>query len=73
MRIKVELEKHETIEDAESFMAKSVQLKHECSGEERYADEYLNELESYVCGEHRKVLKRIAEEVTEEIDRNVNL
>ena len=60
MRVKVELENDETIEDAESFLAKSVAVKQECSGGERYADDYLNELEAYVCSEHRKVLAEIA-------------
>lgn len=67
MKIKVELEKHEHPEDADAFLAKAVTAKNECSGGERYADDWLNELESYVCVEHRKVLDRIAEEVAQEI------
>lgn len=67
MKIKVELEKDETIEGAEAFLVKSVSAKHECSGGERYAEDYLNELEAHVCKEHRKVLDRIAEELTAEV------
>lgn len=72
MRVKIELEKDETIEVAESFLAKSVAVKSECSDGERYADEWLNELEAFVCAEHRKVLDRIAEEITAEINANAH-
>lgn len=68
MKIKVELEKDETIEQAEHLFVKSVSAKQECSGGERYADEYLNELEAHVCSEHRKVLDRIAEEIAAEVN-----
>lgn len=72
MKVKVELEKHEHIEDAEEFLAKAVSAKQECSGGERYADEWLNELEAYVCSEHRKILDRIADEVSAEVLRHVD-
>lgn len=67
MKIKVELDKNERIEDAEEFLVKSVATKQECSGDERYADDYLNEFESYIVSEHRKVLDRIAEEISAEV------
>lgn len=67
MKVKVELERGETIEDADAFLAKAIKQKHECSGGERYADDWLNELEAYVCSEHRKVLDRIAEEIAAEV------
>lgn len=67
MKLKVELAKGETIEQAETLILKAMTVKNECSGGERYADDYLNELEAYVCSEHRKVLDRIAEEVAQEI------
>lgn len=72
MKIKVELEKDETIEQAEHLFVKSVQTKQECSGDERYADDYLNELEAFVCAEHRKVLDRIAEEIVAEVNSHAN-
>lgn len=67
MKIKIHLEKDETIEQAENLLLKSVHAKQECSGGERYADEYLNELEAFVCAEHRKVLKQIEEEILAEV------
>lgn len=67
MKIKVELEKDESIDNAEEFLAKAIHAKQECSGGERYADAYLNELEAYVCSEHQKVLDMIAEEVASEV------
>lgn len=73
MKIKVELEKDEHIEDAETFLAKSVTVKQECSGGERYADDYLNELEAYVCAEHRKVLKQIADEIAHEVSLHADV
>lgn len=73
MRIKVELEKNETVEQAEHLFVKSVHAKQECSGGERYADDYLNELEAFVCAEHRKVLKQIEEEIVAEVNSHADL
>lgn len=72
MKVQIHLDKGETIESAEHSLVKSVQAKQECSGGERYADEWLNELEAFVCSEHRKVLDRIAEEVAAEVEAHAN-
>ena len=72
MKVKVELDSHESVEDAEEFLSKALSAKHDCSGGERYSDDWLNELESYVCSEHRKVLDRIAEEVAAEVEIHAN-
>lgn len=68
----MELDKNESIEDAEMFLAKSVAVKQECSGGERYAEAYLNEFEAYICAEHRKVLKQIADEIAAEVSSHAN-
>ena len=72
MKVKVELEKNETIEDAEEFLAKSVATKQECSGGERYADEWLNEMEAYVCSAHRKLLDGISEEFSQLVNSHAD-
>ncbi len=67
MKLRVELDKDETVEQADELILKAVQAKHECSGGERYADDWLNELEGYVLAQHRRVLDQIAEEIAQEI------
>lgn len=67
MKVKVLLEHGERLEDADQILSKAITAKNECSGGERYADAWLNELEAHVCAEHQKVLDRIAEEVAQEI------
>lgn len=72
MRIQVELEKGETIEAVDHFLAKSLSAKQECSGGERYADDWLNELEAYACSEHRKVLDRLTDEIVNLVQSDAN-
>lgn len=68
VKLKIELGKNESIEDAEEFLAKAAKAKQDCSGEERYADGWLNDLESYACQEHQKVLDQIASEIAAEVE-----
>lgn len=66
MKVKVELEKNETIEDANEFLAKAEKLR-DHSISERYPEDWLNELEAHVNKLHAAVLNQISEEVKKEI------
>lgn len=66
MKLKVELESDETIEQVEDFLEKSLKAKKQCS-EERYSSKFLNEFHSYVCDRHSKLLQDIAYQVDLEI------
>lgn len=71
MKVKVELDKHETIEQAEDFLEKSLQVKKEC-GEERYASEFLNEFHDHVCERHGKLIDDVLYQVALEIKSDAN-
>lgn len=66
MKVKIELDKHETIEQAEDFLEKSIQTKKECS-EERYSSEFLNEFHDHVIQRHNKLLEDLMYQVDLEI------
>jgi len=49
MKIKVELEKGETVEAADEFLAKALAAKTECEHGERYSDDAINEAHDHIC------------------------
>ncbi len=66
-KVKIELKKGETPDEAEEQLLKAMKRKRECSGHERFADEPINEFLDKVCKNHADILKRINKEVKEEI------
>lgn len=50
MKIKVELEKGETVEQADEFLAKALVKKTECEHGEKYSDDAMNEAHDHICG-----------------------
>lgn len=66
MKVKIELEKDESIEDAEHFLVKSIRRKHECS-DERYSDEYLNQFHELICERHSQLVESILKEIEQEV------
>lgn len=67
MKIKVELEKGETLTDAEELMEKALKVKSECDHGERYSDEALNEAHDLICSRFQSLLNSIGSEVEEVI------
>lgn len=49
MKIKVELENEETIEQADEFIMKAISNKTECTHGERYSDDAMNEAHDHIC------------------------
>ena len=72
MKVKIELKKGETAEQADEFLTKALSAKQECSGEERFADNWLNELEAHVCAEHRKVLDQLTAEIVNLVESHAS-
>jgi hypothetical protein len=50
MKIKVELAKGESVEQADEFLAKALAAKTECDHGERYSDNAMNEAHDHICG-----------------------
>jgi len=50
MKIKVELDKGETVEEADEFLAKALSAKAECEHGEKYSDNAMNEAHDHICG-----------------------
>lgn len=71
MRVRIELQPGETPEQADELLSKAAQAKHECTGSERYAEPWLNELEAHVKGEHRRLLDSLGEGIADEVARAV--
>ncbi len=65
MKIKVELEQGETLEDSEEFLAKALKIKSECDHGERYSDEAMNEAHELICSKFQSLLNSINSEVEE--------
>jgi len=77
MKIKIELDDNETIEQAHEALEKAINIKkltHDHEDEERYADEYLNEFEAYLIEHHKNVLdtviKRLQQALIDDIRGN---
>lgn len=68
MRVKIELEKDETLQDAEEFLEKSLKAKSECDHGERYADAALNEAHDLICSRFEDLLSSINSEIEEVIN-----
>ena len=63
MKIKVELEKGETVEDADEFMAKALTSKSECEHDERYSDDAMNEAHDHIRGLFNSLTKDLHIEI----------
>ena len=50
MKIKVELDKGETVDQADEFMAKALAAKADCEHGEKYSDDAMNEAHEHICG-----------------------
>lgn len=72
MKLKVELEPGETMQDADEFLAKAIKKKEQCSGGEKYNDPALEEAHEYMCKLHVDILKDIEEELKMEIQARVS-
>lgn len=71
MRIKIELEADETIEQAEEELKKALNAKETINEEERFADDWLNEFEVHVKDEHQKLLDKLLEQIQDKINANI--
>lgn len=69
MKVKVELEKHETLDEADELLEKALHAKHEDSHGERYADPILNEFHDYLNIMANQTLTRIKEQIEGELQR----
>lgn len=67
MKVKIELEEHEHIHDAEEVLEKALSAKKDCSGTEKYSDPFINEFHDHICNQHAKLVESILEEVKKEI------
>lgn len=72
MKIKVHLEKDETLEDAEEFLLKSIKHKKHFDDSERYSDAFLNEFHDYVREQHAKLVDSILRDVRQEIEHHAH-
>lgn len=61
-----------SIEEAEDFLEKSLKIKKECSHEERYTSEFLNELHQHISDRHLKMLQDIIYQAGLEIQLDAN-
>lgn len=68
MKIKVELEKDETVEQADEFLAKALVRKNECDHGEKYADEAMNEAHAHICGLFANLSQDLQTEIKEIIE-----
>lgn len=71
MKVTVNLEEGETLEQAEEELYKALRGKKKIKDQlgERYADEMINEFHDRVLDEHFKVLEEIKERVKYEVNK----
>lgn len=68
MKIKVEIEGENTIEDAVEFMAKTMNKTAECAHGERYADDAMNEAHDHIVSLFSSLSKDLHSEIKEIIE-----
>lgn len=66
MKVKVDLDKGETLEQADEKLEKALKAKKECVHGEQYDDDIYNQLHEEICQHHAtKVLDPILQELRE--------
>lgn len=68
MKIKVELEKGETVAKADEFLAKALVAKSECDHGEKYSDEAMNEAHEHICASFRNMTNDLHQHIKEIIE-----
>lgn len=71
MKIKIELEANENLQDAEEELAKALKAKDDHIHDEKYADEHLNEFEAYVAKKHKDLIHTIIAEIKAAIEQDI--
>jgi hypothetical protein len=75
MKVKIELENGQTLEQAEEELLRALKGKQKVKDEpqgERYADTMVNEFHDLILDEHEKVLEGIQEQIETEVKRLVS-
>lgn len=67
MKIKVNLEKGESIEDADQFLEKALKLKKDSKEPERYHDQAFEDFVSEIDVQHKKLLEDLLEDIKVEL------
>jgi hypothetical protein len=73
MKVKIFLDKSETLESAEEVLEKALHAKKECSSGEKYSDDVLNDFHDYICKKHEQLLHSVLADIRKEIETDVNL
>ncbi len=68
MKIKVELENGETVEQADDFILKAISRKTECDHGEQYSDEAMNEAHDHICSVFGAMTKDLHREIKDIIE-----
>lgn len=67
MKVKINLDKGETILQAEEKLEKALKAKKECSDGERYCDPAVNEFHELIESRHEALVQNILEQIKDEI------
>jgi hypothetical protein len=71
MKIKVELDKGETEEQADEFLEKALKAKKKDPKPERYTDQVFEDLVSGVDAQHQTLIQDLVQEIKDEVRNNV--
>lgn len=75
MKVKINLEENETLEEAEQKLEKALKMKQQSRKEyfeaERYADQHVEDLHERVVKDHEELLKRLIDKVADEIKKDI--
>jgi hypothetical protein len=71
MKVRIDLQNGETLQDAEETLEKALKAKKECSEGERYADPVLNELHDSICDRHEELLTNLFQNIQSAIKEEV--
>ena len=72
MKVKINVEKGETLLEAEEKLEKALKAKKECSHGEQYCDPAVNEFHDFIESKHKQLVKKVLEDIKSEIQRDVN-
>jgi len=71
MKIKIELEKGENLQDADDQLEKIVKAKKVVHSKEKYSDDHYNAFEKLIELKHKRLVEKIVAELRESIENDL--
>lgn len=75
MKVRIELDENETVEEAEEALEKAIkskiQSRNEYFAKERYADQHVEDFHEEIIKEHETLLKRLVDDIKHNVKKGM--